>query len=54
MKLLFQLAEFYKGLEEGGVTLKEPDHIEHSYENDRQFTYDRIDIHHNKQDKTDE
>ncbi|KAF1761494.1 hypothetical protein GCK72_009759 [Caenorhabditis remanei] len=45
---------FFKALEEEGLTLKEPDHIEHSYENDKSFTWKRYPLKPTRQNKLDE
>uniref|UniRef100_F1LE54 Large ribosomal subunit protein uL18m n=1 Tax=Ascaris suum TaxID=6253 RepID=F1LE54_ASCSU len=48
------LKAFYDCLVNGGVTLGEPPHIEHTYRNDRSLVYDSYEVHHTREDKTDE
>ncbi|VDM42772.1 unnamed protein product [Toxocara canis] len=48
------LKAFYDSLVKGGLTLGEPPHVEHTYRNDRSLTYDSYEIHHTREDKTDE
>ncbi|CAI4232414.1 unnamed protein product [Auanema sp. JU1783] len=46
--------EFYKALAQEGLTLSEPEGIEHTYENDNRLTWERYPTKHNRQDKLDE
>ncbi|VDK28841.1 unnamed protein product [Anisakis simplex] len=48
------LKVFYEALANGGLTLNEPEPIEHSYRTDRMLTYDSYPVHHTMEDKTDE
>ncbi|MFH4983008.1 hypothetical protein AB6A40_009717 [Gnathostoma spinigerum] len=46
--------QFYKALVDGGLCIKELEPIAHTYAVDRNFTYDRFNIKHTREDKTDE
>uniref|UniRef100_A0AC35EY93 39S ribosomal protein L18, mitochondrial n=1 Tax=Panagrolaimus sp. PS1159 TaxID=55785 RepID=A0AC35EY93_9BILA len=45
---------FYGALKSGGIKLEEPQSIEHSHENDPNFTWKRFTIKHTREDKLDE
>uniref|UniRef100_A0A8R1DLP9 CDP-diacylglycerol--glycerol-3-phosphate 3-phosphatidyltransferase n=1 Tax=Caenorhabditis japonica TaxID=281687 RepID=A0A8R1DLP9_CAEJA len=45
---------FFKALEEEGLSLAEPRHVEHSYETDASFTWKRYPLKATRQDKLDE
>lgn len=45
---------FYHALKAGGLRLEEPEPIEHSHENDPNFTWKRFTIKHTREDKLDE
>ncbi|CAI2347959.1 unnamed protein product [Caenorhabditis sp. 36 PRJEB53466] len=45
---------FFKALEEEGLILREPEHVEHSYENDPSFTWKRYPQKPTRQEKLDE
>lgn len=48
------LKAFYECLVSEGLTLDELPHIEHDYRTDRNFTFERYEVKHTQEDKTDE
>ncbi|CAD6187821.1 unnamed protein product [Caenorhabditis auriculariae] len=45
---------FFEALRSEGLTLQEPEPVEHSYENDHRFTWQRYPLKANRQEKLDE